>query len=78
MRNITLLLLVLVVSAVALSKNVRKRSSISTEDDLAKVKRLLEAIDNGDVDLDQYMNGDKEESPRMFVRFRWPWRIGKK
>ncbi|KAL3890259.1 hypothetical protein ACJMK2_002547 [Sinanodonta woodiana] len=75
MRNLTLLLLILVVCAVALSKNIRKRRSLSI-DDVADIKRLLEEIDAGNVDLDE----NRGESPRMFVRWfpriRWPF--GKK
>ncbi|KAK3596430.1 hypothetical protein CHS0354_033393 [Potamilus streckersoni] len=79
MRNLTLLLLVLAVCAVAFSKGLRKRRSF-TDDDEDKLNELIREIDNGNRDLNELFKNE-DNTPNRRLWFRWPrirWPIGKK
>ncbi|KAL3890263.1 hypothetical protein ACJMK2_002551 [Sinanodonta woodiana] len=82
MRNLAVLLLLLAMCAVTLSTVIRERRSSSNQDlDKAQLQALLQAIDEGKVDVNELF--DKREgnpSRRLWfpIRVRVDWDYGKK
>ncbi|KAK3576600.1 hypothetical protein CHS0354_023117 [Potamilus streckersoni] len=72
MMTITVLLLILVVSAVAFSNDVRKRRSYTGDDaDAAALDTLVKVIEDGKIGLNGLLNDDTNNPSR---RFEWSWK----